>query len=278
MKTWLFLIIRKFKKDKRSKAMPMKNQVDARGKKEITKRIPAVSNKIDMHEILQRAKAYEDAKEYQRAITLADECIKIDNSVVEAFMIRGRCNRLKYKHDCDAAIADFSKVIELDPENATAWRYRGTSKTLKASEAGEKEKIDLWTSAIEDFKRAGELRPDEEYIGLDILELEICLGKYREAVGSLGIWWNRIKNQKNKLVCAWLGSLAQILAERPERKWAHMKDILSSDQPRFTHGDWTITEIDLHLKYLEKNNLHSEKLDSLKTVHELFMSHFQDKT
>ena len=53
--------------------------------------------------------------------------------------------------DLEQAIADFSRAIELEPENATAYRGRGVA----YNESGDPDQ------ALADFERAIELQPDE---------------------------------------------------------------------------------------------------------------------
>jgi hypothetical protein len=163
-------------------------------------------------------------------------------------------------------------VIKLDPENETAWRYHGTTTTLKAAGTDPKTKNELWNKALLDFRRSAELQPTVEYIGLDLLELEICLGKYKDAVGTFGEWWSRVQSPKNKLVCAWLGAIALILAGKPARRWVQLRDLLENDSIRLTAGDWTITEMDRYIRGTRQED--RDQFDSVIKIHELFLKHF----
>jgi hypothetical protein len=119
--------------------------------------------------------------------------------------------------------------------------------------------------------------PDNEQAGLALLEFEICAGKYREAVGTTGVWWNRIQTPGNKVICAWLASIAFILAGRPAQKWTHFRQFLESDSTKMSSTEWSVAEISAAIQDLASRGVvDSDKLSGIKDVHELFLRHFND--
>ena len=117
--------------------------------------------------------------------------------------------------------------------------------------------------------------PDNEQAGLALLELEICAGKYREAVGMTGIWWNRIQGSHNKLICAWLTSIAFILAGKPAQKWEHFREFLESDATKLGPTEWSVAEISGVLENLGSRGIcDANILDEIHIIHKLFLRHF----
>jgi len=223
-------------------------------------------------DLAQRAQAYSQARDYKKAKACASEAIQINPSLVDAFAVRALACRVL--GELDMAIADYTKVIEIDPNNSQAWMFRGACKTQKASNLEGLEKTTLINEAHPDYQRAAELRPDDELAGLALLELEICIGKYREAVGTAGVWWNRVRTPANKVICAWLGVIAMILAVHPERKWAHLKAFLEQDRTRLGPTDWCVTEIEGCLKSVQGNPSQAALLDTIRPIHASFIKRF----
>lgn len=226
-------------------------------------------------ELLQKARAYERAQDWSRAKTLATEAVEANPSLIDAMMIRALCCRcLGTPND---AIADYTRVIRLDPENGDALMFRGACKTQIAADMDNPEaRMNLLNDAYPDYRRAAELMPGNELAGLALLELEICIGKYREAVGTTGEWWNRVQYPPYKVVCAWLGAIALILAGRPESRWSHFVEFLEQERARLGPTDWCVTEIDRCLGLLEDNGIATDVISRLLAIHKLFLGHFVD--
>lgn len=64
-------------------------------------------------------------KDYDAAIEQFTKVIEMDDKFVEAYNLRGNCYSAVKKHD--EAIKDYSKSIELDPNNRNAFLNRGLS-------------------------------------------------------------------------------------------------------------------------------------------------------
>ena len=176
------------------------------------------------------------------------------------------------------AVDDYGKVIDLDPQGAEAWKFRGACRAQEAANAQSASVAEgLNEMAHEDYRRAFELKPNDEQCGLALLEHEICLGKYREAVGTTGEMWPRIQAPLNKLICAWLGAIAMILAGRPERRWIHLKEHLENSNETLDPTAWCLAEIEGHLESLESRIDDRGRLDRARMIHGMFRVRFSDK-
>jgi tetratricopeptide (TPR) repeat protein len=86
-------------------------------------------------------------RDYDHAITLFNETIRLDPEHANSFFYRG----LSYagKGQSDQAIADFTEVVRLEPENATAYNNRGHCYKKKGD----------YDKAIADYSQAIRLEP-----------------------------------------------------------------------------------------------------------------------
>lgn len=235
-------------------------------------RAPSVS--IDARAWLRRAQSYAATHDWERSRDCASKAIEGDSSLIEAYMVRAIA--LRVIGGLDEAANDYTSVIEIDPQHGPAWMFRGACRAQKASsEQDTKEKTRLLNEAYPDYRRAAELMPDNEQAGLALLELEICAGKYREAVGTTGTWWNRLQGPHNKLICAWLACIAFILACKPEKRWAHFWEFLETEPTRLGPTEWSVAEISGLLETLESQGICDQaKLREVRKVHETFIQHF----
>lgn len=74
-------------------------------------------------ELLAKAAAYEEAKDYNSAIASYDQIIALFPKISEAYSNRG--NAYYNNNDRENALKDCDKAIELNPENASAYFIRG---------------------------------------------------------------------------------------------------------------------------------------------------------
>jgi tetratricopeptide (TPR) repeat protein len=86
---------------------------------------------------------------YEAAIEDFSKAIQLNPNSDIAYLLRGDA---KFKLDqYEAAIEDFSKAIQLDPDNASAYNYRGTAKFH----------LNQYEAAIEDYSMSIQLDPDD---------------------------------------------------------------------------------------------------------------------
>src|SRR5580698_3420381 len=72
-----------------------------------------------------RAAAYHEQGDIDRAIADLNEAIRLDPKLAMALNNRGAA--YSEKGDNDRAIADFSEAVRLDPKSATAFDHRGSA-------------------------------------------------------------------------------------------------------------------------------------------------------
>ena len=142
-------------------------------------------------------------------------------------------------------------------------------------EEGIEKRLILEERVYPDYRQAAMLSPNDAEIGLSLLELEICLGKYREAICTAGSWWTRAELTRHKIVCAWLAAIALILAAKPDRKVADFTAFLERDQQGLGQTAWCTEEIRQLVSGLEASpNFDRAKLHKILAIHSRFMSHF----
>jgi tetratricopeptide (TPR) repeat protein len=90
-----------------------------------------------------------DSKENDRAINDFDTAIKLDPNSASAYRWRG--NAYDNKGDYDRAIADYNQAIKLDPKNASAYLNRGVAYNNKGD----------YNRAIADYNQAIKLDPKD---------------------------------------------------------------------------------------------------------------------
>ena len=262
----------------------LKNRLESSKKSSQAEPSPTVkrANPLPVHktenpkDFLHQAEVYCKTQQWDRAITSASEALDIDPNYSAAYMVRALAYRCRGQ--LNEAVDDYGKVIDLDPQGAEAWKFRGACRAQEAANAQSASVAEgLNEMAYEDYRRAFELKPNDEQCGLALLEHEICLGKYREAVGTTGEMWPRIQAPLNKLICAWLGAIAMILAGRPERRWIHLKEHLENSNETLDPTAWCLAEIEGHLESLESRIDDRGRLDRARMIHGMFRVRFSDK-
>lgn len=223
-------------------------------------------------QLLGKAKAFSEARQWERARDCASQAIDANPALLEAYAVRALAHRVIGSPEL--AVADYDRILDLAPENAEAWMFRGACKTQQAASAQQPLKDELMRDAHGDYKRAAELQPTNELAWLARLEFEICMGDYRSAIGTTGKCWKTVGEGPNKVVCAWLGAIAMILGGRPESRWSHFLEFVERDQTRLSTTLWSVAEIEGHLRMLPNSGCEQAKLDRLNIVHKVFLKHF----
>ncbi|MDR2694443.1 MAG: TonB family protein [Chitinispirillales bacterium] len=88
--------------------------------------------KKEYADVLAKAKAYDDKKEYDNAIAEYTKAIQMDPGSADAYLGRGRNHNAKNDHG--KAIADYTKAIQLNPNSALGYTHRGAVYWLDTEE------------------------------------------------------------------------------------------------------------------------------------------------
>ncbi|MDE2135369.1 MAG: tetratricopeptide repeat protein [Alphaproteobacteria bacterium] len=132
-------------------ALPQEGFVDDLQISGCTKLIQSGGEKPDdlVRDYFNRAGAYDDEGNAEKAIADFDEVIKLKPDHAKAYWSRGSLYWVK--KDYDRAIADLTNAVKYDPRQASSFSYRGYAYSAKGQ-------YDL---AIADFSQAIALQPDD---------------------------------------------------------------------------------------------------------------------
>jgi tetratricopeptide (TPR) repeat protein len=231
--------------------------------------------------LLWRAQELKFSDRWAEAEELLRQAIDLDPGVPAVYLSRAYCLRKLERYD--EALAEYDRVLAMDAQNATAWLDRGAIKVLKAywlddrqpEKGGGKysaEALRWFDEALADYLKAAELEHSESS-QLSVLELEIILDKYREAVATAAACWSRATAPERKVVCAWLGGLAYVLACKPERQWQPFEEYLRASCPR---PAWEPEQIAGYLERLERSGrVPAERMRRVRALHDAFLTHYR---
>jgi tetratricopeptide (TPR) repeat protein len=222
--------------------------------------------------LLRQASGFLDRGDWIRGESLASEAIGLAPNVSEGYEVRGRARRHSRKFP--DAIEDYTVALKLDPQNSNLLMFRGATRMDQAAFQDDYNRsIQIMNvDAHNDFQTAAKLSPDDLRIGLSILEVEVCTGSYRDAAATAGLWWNRTSHSW-KIICAWLGALALILARRPRRRWRKFGYWLEVDESPAGPDYWNPCTVERFLRHVEENGCETECMSDLVEVHQLFLDH-----
>jgi tetratricopeptide (TPR) repeat protein len=212
------------------------------------------------------------------AAELATLAIQHDDQLTGAYMHRALARRVMGKlSGPDGAIADYDRCIDIDPLIACAWELRGGCRSTLAGRLPREQRIALQTLAEQDYRQAALLEPTNERVALALIEAAICAGRYREAFGYAGEAWSHVRGPSQRVVAAWLGCIAGVLANRPRPTWDRYHQALQVRQAELGALTWCVAEINAALELLQaEGGCAQETLATLQGVQDLFLSHFED--
>jgi serine/threonine protein kinase len=155
-------------------------------------RTPAVASGFAAADYTNRAGAYADLRQWQEALSDCTRAIELDPNDARAYAFRGDIYHMLDRHE--EALADCITAIHLQPEDALAYSYRGcVLSSLRRHE-----------DALADFQRAIERDPGllDAYLGralalADVGRSEEALRDYDRGVqtgqANVRLWYNRGK-------------------------------------------------------------------------------------
>ena len=129
-----------------------------------------------------QANFYINSGEFERAIAICQEALKIQPSFYHAYVILG--NALHFQEKLEAAIRAYSQALELQPNVAEVYGNRGTMYA----------KLDRIDEAIADYQKALELQPNFAVVRWNLGKIFQRLGRLDEAVSS---WKTALEIQPN---------------------------------------------------------------------------------
>ncbi|WP_413160282.1 tetratricopeptide repeat protein [Capilliphycus salinus ALCB114379] len=129
-----------------------------------------------------QANFYINTGEFERAIAIGQEALKIQPNFYHAYVILG--NALHFQGKLEAAIRAYSQALELQPNVAEVYGNRGTMYA----------KLNRIDEAIADYQKALELQPYFAVVRWNLGKIFQRLGRLDEAVSS---WKTALEIQPN---------------------------------------------------------------------------------
>ncbi|KAF8410165.1 hypothetical protein HHK36_002687 [Tetracentron sinense] len=146
---------------------------------------------------------------YAHAISIFDKILRENPTYPEALI--GRGTAYAFQRKLDAAIADFSKSIELNPSAGEAWKRRGQARAA------------LGESAIEDLTKALEFEPNSADILHERGIVHFKCKDYNAAVEDLSLCV--MLDKDNKSAHTYLGLALSSIGEYRRAEDEHLKSI-----------------------------------------------------
>lgn len=209
------------------------------------------------------------------AMRYADEAIRIGPELARAYYLRGKLRRLLDSTDparLEQAADDFRALLRLDPRHADGWRLLANTTTLRAAGCSGPVRSELLAGAYRALQESARLNPQSATALLDLAEVDLCLARYREAVGNAASAWS-VASGGYRIVAAWLAGVANGLLGREPAARKHHDLLCSGKLCRLSSATWCITEVDRYLESLRATGGPPDRCTALAfEVHEAFQA------
>ncbi len=218
--------------------------------------------------ILTEANSYYNDKNFEMALKRINESIKIDSLFAEGYALRGNIYKQKGElernfYNFDLALKDYNRGIEIDP----TLYYVYTNLGLCYVDIGGKENLE---KAVNAYKKTIELDTSCVNTKLDKMELEICLERYKDVLGTYGEWHSSFISE-DEVIAA---SLICIALALDGKLYEDYIDPLLKTEVRVL-WTWSSFPIDNHLATLEKKGYFPDRIAKAKEIQDLFKEHFR---
>lgn len=211
------------------------------------------------------------------------EALKYYNQLVEGasphphfYKRRAWINRMVGQFD--AAIRDMNKAIELNPDDSASYWERGACYAHKLSQItniGKDEKKSLLNKILQDYKGSVQRNPSSSEGWLAILETDMLLHNWDDAISNYGACKPYIDSREYHLVRAWLGCLSLVFAGDPIEE--EDRKPLDDNSIRLRRTQWCVSEIDSLFIELEMEGFNNENLKRAEEIHKIFLEHFDEQ-
>ena len=178
----------------------------------------------------------------------------------------------------DNAINDMNKAIDLDPDDGNSYWERGACYAHKLSLEKNIEgnsKKQMLRKILTDYKSSVERNPTSSEAWLAVLETDMLLHNWDDAISNYGACKPYIDTKEYQLVRAWLGCLSLIFADYSLEE--EDKELLHDKSIRLKKIHWCVSEIDSLLIELEREGFNKEKIYKAKEFHQKFLDHFDEQ-
>jgi len=202
----------------------------------------------------------------------------IENTTPESHFFKRRAWIYRMIGEFDSAISDMDKAIKLAPDDAVCYWERGACYAHQLSQANninKEEKSKILKKILADYKSSVERDPTSSEAWLAILETEMLLHYWEEAISTFGSCKPYVSSREYQVVRSWLGCLALVFTDE-EIEEEDIKS-LNENTIRLSRYSWCVSEIDSLLIELKNDNFSIEKLKKAENIHEKFLDHFNEE-
>jgi tetratricopeptide (TPR) repeat protein len=193
-----------------------------------------------------------------------------------------------FGYDLQTAIEDMDRSIEMDPDRGLNYRLRGEFLLMEHCHEPDYGRMrSNWEvdisdcrikEVIADYKTALEKSPTDHEAWLALIELNILLHDWDEAISNYGSCRPFIKSRKDELVRSWLGCLALVLAgdpvEEDDKGPLYDQTIRSSLVSQSDRMQRIIS--DSFMRGIEKKEEYKEKWEKAVEINKLYVEHLDD--
>jgi len=218
---------------------------------------------------------FDEPQYLQRALDCYNRII--EHAPIHPQYFKRRSWILRMAGNFDAAIHDMDKAVELNPHDADSYWERGACYAHKLSNLkniNKNEKKVSLDRILKEYKRSVEKNPINPEAWLAILETDMLLHDWDNAIGHYGDCKPYINYREHQLVRSWLGCLSLVFADDPLEE--EDKDPLYDNSIRLRRTHWCVSEIDSLLIELAAEGFDKYKMDMAKEIHQRFLDHFSE--
>lgn len=256
-----------------SKATPQKSSFEQRSHL-AHNRHKALSNQ-EIKYLTEKAESCIDSHDLRQALKYYNQLVEGASPHPHFYKRRAWVNRMVGQFD--AAIIDMNKAIELNPDDSVSYWERGACYAHKLSQItniSRDEKKALLNKILQDYKGSVQRNPSSSEGWLAILETDMLLHNWDDAISNYGACKPYIDSKEYHLVRAWLGCLSLIFEGDPLEE--EDRKPLDDNSIRLRRTQWCVSEIDSLLNELERDNFNVEKINQAKYLHKRFIEHFDE--
>jgi len=189
-------------------------------------------------------------------------------------MIKHRLALESIFYNYNEAIEDINRAIELEPDRSLYYRLRGEYLSIRLTElfVTDNEKVLLLKRIIDDYYECRKRNPKDSQVWLNLMETNILMQNYDEAIVLYGSCKPHIKNKEENLIRSWLGCLSLALAgdEIMEEDMIPLRQNVESEKIDIVGLVLRFVKLKTYLNVFYKENVNSKSLKKTNEIQWLF--------